>query len=138
MRIEGLSFNFRLYSTGLTQITKQKQNQECFGQAKGKNENDQCIRVGFEQRTKGGCLPFLNHKLIFSGLCFKKSISFLSLRIITVLMSGNLLTSHRRWLLLWICALKLRVRETKKELMKKIVHELYLYRVISFDFYYIE
>ena len=31
-----LSFNFQLYSTGLTRITKQKQSQECFGQAKGK------------------------------------------------------------------------------------------------------
>ena len=34
MRTEGLSFNFWLYSTGLTQITKQKQKQECFDQAK--------------------------------------------------------------------------------------------------------
>ena len=59
MRIEGLSFNFQLYSTGLTQITNQKQNQECFGQAKGKNENDQCIRLGFEQWIKGDCLPSL-------------------------------------------------------------------------------
>ena len=36
VRAEGLSSNFQLWSTGLTQITKRKQYQECFGQAKRK------------------------------------------------------------------------------------------------------
>ena len=37
-----------------------------------------CIRGGLEQRTKGGCLPLLNHKLFFPGQCFKKLISILT------------------------------------------------------------
>ena len=105
---------------------------------KGKNENLYCISAGYEQQTKGGRLSFLNHKFFFLCQCFKKLISILTLRIISVLMSDDLLTSHRRWLLSWICALKLIVREAKKELMKKIVHELYLYRVFSFDFHFNE
>ena len=56
MRMEGLSFNFRLYSTGLTQITKQEQNQECFGQAKGKNENDQS-RIQITDKRRLSALP---------------------------------------------------------------------------------
>ena len=43
---------------------------------------------------------------------------FSPLRIISVLMSDDLLTSHRRWLLSWICALKLLVREAKKSWWK--------------------
>ena len=69
---------------------------------------------------------------------WRNSFSVLTSRTISVLKSDDLLTSHRRWLLLWICALELIVREAKKELMKKIVHELYLYRVFSFYFHLIE
>ena len=87
-----------------------------------KIENYQCIRAEFEQQTEGGCVSFFNHKLFFPGQCFKKLISILTLRIIIVLISGGLLIllpSHRRWLLFWVCALKLIVRETKKKLIKK-------------------
>ena len=61
----------------------------------------------------------------------KNSFSILTSRIITVLISYDLLTTHRRWLLSWICALELIVRRAKEESMKKIVHDFYPYRIFS-------
>ena len=68
----------------------------------------------------------------------KNSFSILTSRIITVLISDDLLTTHRRWLLSWICALELIVRRAKEKSMKKIGHDFYLYRVFSLYFHFIE
>ena len=88
--------------SGLTWITKQKKKSV---KQRGKNENYQSIRAGFEQLTKGGCLSLPNHRLFYPHQCFQKLVSILTLRNITALMSCDLLNSHRRWLLLWVFAL---------------------------------
>ena len=97
------------------------------------------LEQDLNRRLTEAVCPSLITSYFLPRLMFEKnSFSCLALRIITVLMSDDLHSTHRRWLLLWIWALELIVRGAKEESMKKIVHDFYLYRVFSLYFHFTE